>query len=151
MQSIYPEYVSSQTLDGDIKLEIPVEFDNAKTVKISEESPWTPTSGLQERAPNTLSISVSTLPPLLVHIVLPPSYPLHSPPDITSIRATNVWLAETTQLQSALVDMWEAGEPTLYNWVEYIRSGEFLCKLGILSSVDSDSITCVILKSIAFI
>ncbi len=73
--------------------------------------------------------------------------PLGAPPEIKSVRASNVWLPETKPLEAALIEMWQEGEPTLYNWVEFIRTGEFLHTLGILSAADSDIIACVIFKS----
>lgn len=139
--------MSSQTLDGSVKLEIPVEFASHKSVVLSEHSPWLDTAAQRDRKATSLSISVTALPPLLLHIVLPPSYPLHSPPEIKSVRATNVWLPETKPLQAALIEMWQEGEPTLYNWVELIRTGEFLHTLGIISPANSDIIACVISKS----
>jgi len=75
--------------------------------------------------------------------VLPPAYPLRNPPEITLIRATHVWLPETQTLQAELLNLWQAGEPVLYNWVEFIRTGEFLQKMNLLSSVSSDLIACV--------
>jgi RWD domain len=72
------------------------------------------------------SLNLSVLPPLLLHAVLPPSYPLHSPPEIVSLRATHMWIPNIEVLQTALTEMWRIGEQVLYNWVEYIRNGDFL-------------------------
>ena len=130
-----------------MKLEIPVEFNSRKSVVLSEYSPWLDAAAQQDRKATTLSISVSALPPLLLHIVLPSSYPICVPPEIKSVRASNVWLPETKPLEAAHIEMWQEGEPTLYNWVEFIRTGEFLHNLGILSAADSDIIACVIFKS----
>jgi E3 ubiquitin-protein ligase RNF14 len=141
LQSIYPEYVSSKNLEGFVKLEIPVELSNPKSVIISEPITSASAPSLPERTPTVVSISASALPPFLLHIALPQSYPLHSPPEIISVRATHIWLPETLGLQVALTDMWQAGEPILYNWVEYIRTGEFLQKMGLLSA--PDTIACV--------
>jgi len=95
---------------------------------------------LPERKPTVMSISLSALPPLLLHIILPPTYPISSPPDINSLRASHLWLPEIERLQAALLEMWQAGEPLLYNWVEYIRTGEFLKKLDLLSSENNEII-----------
>ena len=85
---------------------------------------------------------LSILPPLLLHIMLPPSYPLHSPPEIVSLRATHIWVPtpNTQVLESTLTKIWQTGEQVLYNWVEYIRTGEFL--QGVKLSEDSN-IMCV--------
>ncbi|KAF8971578.1 hypothetical protein BDZ97DRAFT_1787188 [Flammula alnicola] len=140
LESIYPEYVSSQSLDGTLKLEIPIELGSSRSVIISEPTSSSPMAPLPERKPTVQSISLSALPPLLLHIVLPPFYPLHTPPEIASIRATHLWLPEIELLQSTLIEMWQAGEPVLYNWVEYVRTGEFLQKMGLLSSTSNNII-----------
>jgi E3 ubiquitin-protein ligase RNF14 len=62
------------------------------------------------------------------------------PPEISSIRASHLWLPGIEQLQAALLAMWQAGEPLLYNWVEYIRTGDFLEKMNLLSSTNNDII-----------
>jgi len=62
------------------------------------------------------------------------------PPEISSIRASHLWLPEIDRLEVALLEMWQAGEPLLYNWVEYIRTGDFLDKLNLLSSTNNDVI-----------
>lgn len=142
-QSIYPEYVSSQNLEGDFKLEIPVELGSPRSVIISE--PIASTTSTPERKPTCQTLSLSTLPPLLIHLILPPAYPIHKPPQIVSIRATHVWLTETAPLQEALLELWQAGEPTLYNWVEYVRTGDFLEKMNLVSSNHADIIMCVTL------
>ena len=111
-----------QNLEGHIKLEIPVEFETPRSVIIEEVIPTSLTDKTSPR--ETLNLSV--LPPLLLHVILPPSYPLHSPPEIVSLRATHMWIPNTQVLQTALTEMWRIGEQVLYNWIEYIRSGEFL-------------------------
>ena len=111
-----------QNSEGHIKLEIPVEFETPRSVIIEEVIPTSLTDKTSPR--ETLNLSV--LPPLLLHVILPPSYPLHSPPDIVSLRATHMWIPNTQVLQTALTEMWRIGEQVLYNWIEYIRSGEFL-------------------------
>jgi len=97
----------------------------------------------QKRKPTMLSASLSTLPPLLLHLILPPAYPLHVAPHIASIRATHEWLPDPARLSPVLLDLWQAGEPVLYNWIEHIRTGEFLELLELLSRTDSDLISCV--------
>ena len=108
-----------QNSEGHIKLEIPVEFELPRFVIIEEVT-------LMDKISPRETLNLSVLPPLLLHVKLPPSYPLHSPPEIVSLRATHMWIPNIQVLQSALAEMWRIGEQVLYNWVEYIRSGEFL-------------------------
>lgn len=89
--------------------------------------------GSEEREKLFLSI----LPPILLQIVLPPSYPSHCPPAIVSIRATHPWLSDTSSLNDFLVKMWKPGEAVLYLWIEYIRSGDFLRDLKFFSDDNS--------------
>lgn len=97
-----------------MKLEIPVEFEVPRSIVIEDDT------SLRE------TLVQSALPPLLLHVILPPSYPLHSPPEIVSLRATHMWIPDIQVLQTVLINMWRIGEQVLYNWVEYIRTGEFL-------------------------
>jgi hypothetical protein len=108
-----------QNSEGHIKLEIPVEFGMPRSVIIEEVT-------LIDKASPRETLNLSVLPPLLLHVVLPPSYPLHSPPEIVSLRAMHMWIPDIEVLQTVLMEMWRIGEQVLYNWVEYIRSGEFL-------------------------
>ena len=108
-----------QNPEGHIKLEIPVEFEMPRSVIIEEVT-------LMDKISPRETLNLSVLPPLLLHVILPPSYPLHSPPEIVSLRATHMWIPNIQVLQTALTEMWRIGEQVLYNWVEYIRSGEFL-------------------------
>lgn len=63
-------------------------------------------------------------------MVLPPSYPVDSPPHLISIRATHLWLPRVVQLQDVLTQMWQPGEGILCAWTEFIRSGDFLRSLS---------------------
>ena len=125
-----------QKSEGHIKLEIPVEFETPRSVIIEEVIPIS----LADRTSPRETLSLSVLPPLLLHVILPPSYPLHSPPEIVSLRATHMWIPNTQVLQTALTEMWQIGEQVLYNWVEYIRSGEFLQTIEL---TEDTVITCV--------
>lgn len=84
---------------------------------------------------HNLQLSLSSLPPLLISMILPPSYPLRSAPRLTSIRATHLWLTKLTPLQNILTEMWTPGEGILYGWIEFIRTGDFLLSLGLTSAV----------------
>ena len=88
------------------------------------------------------TLNLSVLPPLLLHVVLPPFYPLHNPPEIVSLRAMHMWIPNIEVLQTALTEMWRIGEQILYNWVEYIRSGEFLQTIKL---TEGSVIMCVFL------
>ncbi|KAG7450277.1 uncharacterized protein BT62DRAFT_962071 [Guyanagaster necrorhizus] len=121
--SIYPECVSSGICDTSVKLEIPVEFSEPRTVSISND-------GLSQ------SLSLTVLPPLLLHIDLPLAYPLYDPPQLVSIHATHLWMPRLSKLQSTLSRMWQPGETVLYNWVEFIHGGEFLHSVDLTSDTD---------------
>ncbi|KAF9259076.1 RWD-domain-containing protein [Marasmius fiardii PR-910] len=139
IESIYPDYIS-QNLDesGSFKLELPVEFPQSRTIDVLKDSAAgegandTPDMAREE----SLSLSLSTLPPLLLHIVLPPTYPTRTAPSLLSIRATHLWLQadQVVQLQQRLVDMWSEaeGQGVLYTWIEYLHSGEFLDHLRLI-------------------
>lgn len=83
---------------------------------------------------NSQKLFLSSLPPLLISIILPPSYPLHSAPRLTSIRATYLWLPKLMGLQNILTGMWTPGEGVLYAWIEFIRTGDFFRSLGLISA-----------------
>ncbi|KAE9410815.1 hypothetical protein BT96DRAFT_961538 [Gymnopus androsaceus JB14] len=123
LESIYPDYISNDASKGSLKLEIPIEFEVPHKVYIEDTN---------QAGSSSDPITLSLLPPLLVTITLPPTYPLRAPPQLVSIRATHVWMPYTPQLQQLLIDMWQAGEGVLYNWIEFIRSGKFLDALGMI-------------------
>lgn len=86
--------------------------------------------------PHASTLTLSTLPPLLLDAWIPESYPF-APPIIRSVHATHSWLPPARfDLYDRLAGMWEAGEGVLYNWVEWIRSSEFLDALELASMVD---------------
>jgi E3 ubiquitin-protein ligase RNF14 len=77
-------------------------------------------------------------------MILPPSYPLHSAPQLTSIRAIYLCVPMLMRLQSILTEMWTPGEGVLYSWIEFIRTGDFLRSIGLTSTV-GNTIQLVIL------
>lgn len=82
-------------------------------------------------------MSLSSLPPLLLEIILPPLYPLHQAPAIVSVHATHAWLpVKALFLQNRMMELWQEGEGVLYTWIEWIRSGEFLKTLKLTSDID---------------
>ncbi|KAF9451772.1 RWD-domain-containing protein [Macrolepiota fuliginosa MF-IS2] len=133
LESIYPECISSQIRAGLLKLDVPIELGDPRPVKVEPQE-----YGSVQRNDRTPSESLllSTLPPLLLQLSLPPGYPITGPPEILSLRAAHLWLSKSAQLQTKLIDQWQSGEPVLYNWIEYIRTGDFLSDLGMLSRED---------------
>lgn len=127
-------------------MEVPVELPGPRFVVPLEEDGYTtegPNQVKRELAQSTSAvdlvehadISLSTLPPLLLEIIIPPTYPLHVPPEIISLHATHGWLARKfIPLRQLLLDMWHPGDGVLYNWIEWLRSGEFLDALHLLGS-----------------
>lgn len=120
LQSIYPEYVTNPLNEGILKLEVPVDFEESHDVSI--------VAAQDDVSP--IQVAVSSLPPIFLHIHLPPGYPVFEPPQIVSSRATHAWLVELEKLNSHLTDMWQAGDGVLYMWSECLRTGEFLSALG---------------------
>lgn len=123
IQSIYPECVSSEMSGNTLRLEIPIEFDGPRSVQVDSPS---------ERD-DAESLLLSTLPPLQLQIYFPPNYPISSPPEIFSLRATHHWLPGLSQLQYKLKCQWQPGQTVLYDWIEYVRSGRFLSDLDMLN------------------
>ncbi|KAI0359180.1 RWD-domain-containing protein [Trametes cingulata] len=137
LESIYPECLSVDTSKALIRLEVPVELPDATVVSIHNDlltengsSSNVPASSASAAAK---TLSLSTLPPLLLDICIPPSYPF-VPPQIRTIHATHAWLVLARfDLRDRLAEMWEEGEGVLYTWVEWIRSGDFLDALDMSS------------------
>ena len=102
-----------------MKLEINIELGTTRSVVVVDGS------GESTSHDPTL-LSLSSLPPILLQLILPPTYPLHASPQIVSLRAIYSWLPRIPVLHKALLAMWQPGEAILYNWVEYIRTAEFL-------------------------
>ena len=133
VQSIHPECLSSTPSDGRIKLEIPVDLPESTVVSVRTEHPM---DHATSAGPSTgTSLSLSTLPPILLEISLPPSYPFTAPL-IRATHATYSWLPPNDpKLRSCLANKWEQGEGVLYTWVEWIRSGDFLEELKLVSVI----------------
>jgi len=123
---------------GSIKLEIPIELGGTHEVEIVDDGTLSSSAELLEDAGPSpkivsqglrpISVSLSTLPPLLLDIVLPSSYPLHSAPILLHLHATHSWLSRAALLllKQKLIAMWAEGEGILYGWVEWFKSGDFL-------------------------
>ncbi|KAJ6604415.1 hypothetical protein DFH09DRAFT_1122621 [Mycena vulgaris] len=119
LESIFPDFISTDQSEAFLKLEIPIELGEPSTVVITDES-------------EALTLSLTSLPPLLLHIVLSATYPSHDPPDV-SIRSNHSWLSPPLllRLQHGLKNMFRPGDGVLYDWVEFIRGGEFLTSLDL--------------------
>ncbi|KAI0271530.1 hypothetical protein BC834DRAFT_447423 [Gloeopeniophorella convolvens] len=124
--SIYPDCVSGDPSSGALMLEIPVELGGPTDVFVTGDgSADSPVS-------HEHHLSLSSLPPILLEIMLPPTYPLHAAPKITSFHVTSSWIPRASLLRDALAEMWHPGETVLYSWVEWIRSADFLDTLGMV-------------------
>jgi E3 ubiquitin-protein ligase RNF14 len=123
LQSIYPDYVSRDSSNGVLKFEIPVELEYPMNVFVTR-------SGIAEAEEHHLSLS--SLPPVLLEVVLPPMYPLSEAPEIVSFHVSGSWIPRSGHLLQALPEMWQPGEGVLYTWVEWIRSADFLNSMHII-------------------
>jgi len=94
------------------------------------------------------SLSLTTLPPVILSITLPLDYPHRRPPVISGLHATYGWIpAEKLKLlERTLLSVWEVereqgggeGRTILYDWVEMVRSAE-PC-LGMLGMMTNDNV-----------
>jgi len=123
LQSIYPDCVSRDVSNGSLKFEVPVELERPMDVFVRGSG----NTELQEH-----HLSLSSFPPILLEIVLPPVYPLRAAPDIVSFHVSGSWIPHGGHLLSKLRGMWQPGEVVLYTWVEWIRSADFLNSVNIV-------------------
>ena len=123
LQSIYPDCVSRSSSNGVLKFEIPVELEYPRDVFVTGSE----TTETQEH-----HLTLSSLPPVLMEVVLPPTYPLFEAPKITSFHVSGSWIPRSGLLLEALMEMWRPGEGILYTWVEWIRSAAFLSAMHII-------------------
>ncbi|EGO02005.1 hypothetical protein SERLA73DRAFT_86116 [Serpula lacrymans var. lacrymans S7.3] len=136
LESIYPDCcISSDFSTRYIKLEIPVDLGDSRSVAVTNNknlSALFPTELAQEIS-NSIELydQLSSLPPVLLHISLPAAYPVYAPPEIISLQVTHSWILQVNELQAKLLEMWQSGEGILYNWVEWIRSAEFLPSMNV--------------------
>lgn len=135
-KSIFPDCVTRETTRGLLKLEVPIELEKVHTVSIHQDG----TLAHKNDEAKFQEAGLTTLPPILLSILLPPLYPLLEPPQLLSVRVTHFWLPNTARLRQSLNEMWQSGEGVLYNWVEYLRTGDFLSTLELAAG---DKIRCV--------
>lgn len=136
LESIYPDYILESSTES-IRLEVPVELGSPRPVLVIAGG------SLDSEVPGGSSIKVSYLPPILLNLKVPDGYPTECPPVITSIHATNSWLPTEAQLAHVLQDTWLEGEGVLCNWVELLRSGDFLQQLHLIDKTDSIRCVCI--------
>ncbi|KAJ7783527.1 hypothetical protein DFH07DRAFT_788086 [Mycena maculata] len=126
LEAIYPDYISTDqsTSDSFLKLEIPVQLGEPSTVVLRTDD---------SADSDSVTLSLTTLPPVLLHIVLCATYPASDPPDV-SIRTNNSWLSPPLllRLRDVLRAMHQPGDGILYDWVEFIRGGGFLASLDLI-------------------
>jgi E3 ubiquitin-protein ligase RNF14 len=139
LQSIYPDYISreaSKGLDMTIFLEVPIHLPHPHRLIITCDTPETSTFAEAASSPPTEG-TISDLPPILLQVLLPDSYPLHSPPQILSLHATHSWAPRLRVVIDQLLASWQAGEGVLYNWIEIIESGRFMHSLELMKNDDT--------------
>ncbi|KAI0757225.1 RWD-domain-containing protein [Daedaleopsis nitida] len=134
LESIHPECLSSSdACKGSVRLDIPVDLPQSTLVSVHNNSISNGEPSPSNRT-NNLSIPLATLPPVLLDVFLPASYPF-VPPQIQTLHTTYSWLPiNGSDLIDRLIAKWEIGEGVLYTWVEWIRSGDFLDDLGLTTN-----------------
>ncbi|KAI0042668.1 hypothetical protein FA95DRAFT_1635888 [Auriscalpium vulgare] len=141
LESIFPDCVSSASGNGMKKLEIPVELGDPRPVLVTDDLSAA-AAGFAREPAQPLSLSLASLPPVLLELILPATYPLYTAPFIASIHATSSWVSHSL-LQQKLLAMWQPGETVLYNWVEWIRSAEFLNDIDLVSSQEGRDVITI--------
>jgi E3 ubiquitin-protein ligase RNF14 len=122
-----------------ITVEVPVLLPKSHTLVIyKEDSTAAPVVDGQP----PLCLDVTALPPILINIALPDTYPTHAPPQILSLHSTHSWLPPMAALEDRLLALWTSQDGVLYSWIEYLESARFLDDLGMLNST-SDTMRCV--------
>lgn len=141
---------SRHAVERCIELEIPVELAAESPQKViiipSDEQVQQDPSRADYNIQSALSLA--TLPPVTLSLVLPPDYPLRRPPIISRLHAAYGWLpAEKLKLlERSLLNVWEAereqgggeGRAILYDWIELVRMAE-PC-LGTLGMVEDKNV-----------
>ncbi|CAE6456661.1 unnamed protein product [Rhizoctonia solani] len=134
--AVYPGILTQHSVAAgkEIKLDIPIEleteqkFDIVSSGVVDTPSPGTePSRSSQLHTSDSVPISLMHLPPLLINVVLPPTYP-QTRPAIKSISAQYTWIAPSLlrKLAAHLDEMWTPGESVLWQWAEDVRTGAFL-------------------------
>lgn len=74
---------------------------------------------------NSLPCCVKYLPPLLLHLKFPISYPSDEPPEF-NISSSWLDLAKLGRLCRKLDEMWQKSEPVVFNWVDWLENNALL-------------------------
>jgi RWD domain len=106
-----------------LKFEIPIELAYPMDILVT---------GTGEAELQEYHLSLSSLPPVLLEIVLPPAYPLRAAPEIISFHVSGSWIPRSGRLLEKLQGMWQPGEVILYAWVEGIQCANFLDSMSIM-------------------
>lgn len=131
LDSIYPDYISERT-SSYLRLEVPVELGHPRDVYLTNNANSEAASSATE-----LKKKLAHLPPIILAIKLPESYPSSTPPLIFALHSIYNWFTCCAKLLQHLRETWTEGEGVLCTWVELIRSGDFLEKLGLIDTSDS--------------
>ena len=146
-QSIHPDYLSADAAKDIIRLEVPVDLSEGTLVTVEDDLAANGASSNASGSDDVKVISLKTLPPILLDICLPPTYP-YTPPQIRAVHSAHSWFTcAGRDLHEHLAEKWEKGEGVLYTWVEWIRSGDFLDELGMTSMENGQRVIwCVLLS-----
>jgi E3 ubiquitin-protein ligase RNF14 len=120
-----------------IFLEVPIHLPYQYRLIITCDTPEISTFAEAASSTPTAEGTLSDLPPILLQVLLPDSYPLHSPPQILSLHATHSWAPRLRVIIDQLLASWQAGEGVLYNWIEHIESGRFMHSLELMKDDDT--------------
>ncbi|KDN43487.1 hypothetical protein RSAG8_06076, partial [Rhizoctonia solani AG-8 WAC10335] len=136
LAAVYPDILTQNSVPAgkEIKLDISIElegerkFDIISSIAVDTSSPGAgPSHSPQLHTPDSIPTALTHLPPLLITVVLPPTYP-QTKPVIHNISARHAWLAPALvrKLAVRLDEMWTPEEGVLWQWVEDVRTGAFL-------------------------
>jgi hypothetical protein len=148
LQSIYPYFISTsdEPSKGIVKLEIPIELGGSVSVHIIDDGTTSTNASASQAAP--VMLTLSSLPPVLLEIILPPTYPVFDAPFINSTHVVDNWLPSHLSLRQRLQEQFQSGEGALYNWVEWIRSADFLREFGFLTGKVGEEIIRRVVDSV---
>lgn len=167
IQAIYPDQIAScPTFSGDstrhrsLKLRLPITLASEVSVNlISSPARRLPIHRETDVAaavagPSSAMLKISHLPPILIDVALPSSYPISARPVVSRISASlpdqeanTSWLSRQVlaTITNKLGALWDEerdsnstlGEPAegvgvLWRWWEWVANGEFLQELGML-------------------
>jgi E3 ubiquitin-protein ligase RNF14 len=141
LQSIYPDQITRHSGEEGQTIFIRIDITLSTPTKVvCRQEANTSSSSVQplivEAAGADLpSIGIVTpvLPPILVNLHLPQTYPQSTAPTIktlTNADASETWLPSRTEqrVKNELEKLWAAaeGEGVLWSWVDWLASGAFL-------------------------